>query len=109
VSAELRECWSWRCRDKKAIASRSSVQEQPAAISELLDTKSQEELRQLLTDEYGEAPDDDEAGESVEDEDAQMIADATAGATYSPSGHLLQPHPVLLVPPALPVPPLPAA
>ena len=48
------------------------MQEQPAAISELLDTKSQEELRQLLTDEYGEAPGDDEADESDEDEEAQM-------------------------------------
>ena len=48
------------------------MQEQPAAISELLDTKSQEELRQLLTDEYGEAPGDDEADESVDDEDAQI-------------------------------------
>ena len=65
-------CLSRRCRDKKAISSRSSVQEETAAISELLDTRSQEKLRQLLKDEYGEAPGDDEADESDEDEEAQM-------------------------------------
>jgi hypothetical protein len=78
--------------------------EQTAAISELLDTMPQEELRQLLTDEYGEAPGDDEDDESVEDEESQMPQPVLLTFGSPPPV-----PPVPPVPPAPPVPPLSAA